>query len=78
MDFIASHGQTIFHIPRSYNNFVSSTFQIGEPAVIAYETNTKVISNFRVMDMAAGREGAPLVTYSEFLLYSDNNKNVVL
>ncbi|HBH3601495.1 TPA: anhydro-N-acetylmuramic acid kinase [Clostridioides difficile] len=78
LDFIASHGQTIFHIPRSYNNFVSSTLQIGEPAVIAYETNTKVISNFRVMDIAAGGEGAPLVPYSEFLLYSDNNKYLAL
>lgn len=78
LDFIASHGQTIFHIPRGYNNLVPSTLQIGEPAVIAYETNTKVISNFRTMDMAAGGEGAPLVPYSEFLLYGNNNKNIAL
>lgn len=78
LDFIASHGQTIFHIPRSYNNFISSTLQIGEPAVIAHETKTKVISNFRTMDIAAGGEGAPLVPYSEFLLYSDNDKNIAL
>ncbi|MGO1041926.1 anhydro-N-acetylmuramic acid kinase AnmK [Clostridioides difficile] len=78
LDFVASHGQTIFHIPRSNNNFMSSTLQIGEPAVIAYKTNTKVISNFRTMDIAAGGEGAPLVPYSEFLLYSNNNKNIAL
>lgn len=78
LDFIASHGQTIFHIPRGYNNLIPSTLQIGEPAVIAYETNTKVISNFRTMDMAAGGEGAPLVPYSEFLLYGNNKKNIAL
>lgn len=78
LDFIASHGQTIFHIPRGYNNLIPSTLQIGEPAVIAYETHTKVISNFRTMDMAAGGEGAPLVPYSEFLLYGNDKKNIAL
>ena len=69
LDFIASHGQTIYHIPKAYDNFLNSTLQIGEPAIIAYETKTKVISNFRTMDMAAGGQGAPLVPYSEKVLY---------
>ena len=55
-----------------------STLQIGEPAVLAYELNTTVISNFRVMDMAAGGQGAPLVPYSEFILYSEEHKNIAL
>lgn len=75
---IASHGQTIYHIPQAKNNLVASTLQIGEPAVIAYEHNTTVISNFRVMDMAANGQGAPLVPYSEWILYSNNNKNIAL
>lgn len=78
LDFIASHGQTIYHIPKAYKNFAASTLQIGEPAVIAYETKTKVISNFRVMDIAAGGEGAPLVPYSEFLLYGNKDKSIAL
>lgn len=70
--YIGSHGQTVYHIPRATNHTVCSTLQIGEPAVIAYETKTPVISNFRVMDMAAGGQGAPLVPYTEFLIYKSN------
>ena len=78
LSFIASHGQTIFHIPKAYDDYVSSTLQIGEAAIIANECKTKVISNFRVMDMAVGGEGAPLVPYSETLLYSEENQAVAL
>ncbi len=78
LDFIASHGQTIYHLPKNKANLVSSTLQIGEPAVIAYETGVKVISNFRVMDMASGGEGAPLVPYSEYVIYGNDDENVAL
>ncbi len=76
--FIASHGQTIFHIPKAFSDYVPSTLQIGEAAIIANECRTTVISNFRVMDMAVGGEGAPLVPYSEYLLYADENQTVAL
>lgn len=76
--FIASHGQTIFHIPKAFSDYVPSTLQIGEAAIIANECSTTVISNFRVMDMAVGGEGAPLVPYSEYLLYADENQAVAL
>ncbi|MGG1139756.1 anhydro-N-acetylmuramic acid kinase AnmK [Bacillus mycoides] len=78
LDLIGSHGQTIYHQPAPEGNIISSTFQIGEPAVIAYETNTTVISNFRTMDMAAGGQGAPLVPYSEVILYRHQTKNRLL
>ncbi|MEX0137386.1 anhydro-N-acetylmuramic acid kinase [Bacillus nitratireducens] len=78
LDLISSHGQTIYHQPKQEGNSVSSTLQIGEPAVIAYETNTTVISNFRTMDMAAGGQGAPLVPYSEIILYRHQTKNRLL
>lgn len=78
LDLIGSHGQTIYHQPKQDGNMISSTLQIGEPAVIAYETNTTVISNFRTMDMAAGGQGAPLVPYSEIILYRHSTKNRLL
>lgn len=76
--FIASHGQTIYHIATNNNGLLASTLQIGEPAVISYQHNTTVISNFRTMDMASGGQGAPLVPYSEWILYSHKNKNIAL
>lgn len=78
LNLIGSHGQTIYHQPEQDGNRIPSTLQIGEPAVIAYDTNTTVISNFRTMDMAAGGQGAPLVPYSEIILYRHPTKNRLL
>ncbi|PEW01275.1 anhydro-N-acetylmuramic acid kinase [Bacillus cereus] len=78
LDLIGSHGQTIYHQPTQEKNWVPSTLQIGEPSVIAYETNTTVISNFRTMDIAAGGQGAPLVPYTEYILYRSKEKGRLL
>lgn len=77
IDFIGSHGQTIFHIPKDSNEFKKSTLQIGEPSIIAYELGCQVISNFRSMDMAAGGEGAPLVPFTEYILYRCDKNRVL-
>lgn len=75
---IASHGQTIYHIPTAFENHVKSTLQVGEPAVIAYETGCTVISNFRTMDMAAGGQGAPLVPIADYHLFKSEDEARIL
>lgn len=78
LGFIASHGQTVYHIPKAQGELVASTLQLGESAVIAYDCQCPVVSNFRTMDMAAGGEGAPLVPFSEFILYRSTTDTVAL
>ena len=80
IEFVASHGQTIWHDPKGEkcDKAVPSTLQIGEPSVISYNTGIRTISNFRTMDVAAGGEGAPLVPYTEYLLYRSDTENIVL
>src|SRR5271154_2213139 len=69
---IGSHGQTIFHQgkPVPYlGRPTSSTLQVGEASIIAAGTGITTVADFRPADIALGGQGAPLVPYSDYLLY---------
>lgn len=78
IEFIAMHGQTVWHNPDNMGGYYSSTLQLGDPSIISYQFNKKVISNFRMMDMAAGGSGAPLIPFVNYLLYKNNEKNIAM
>lgn len=78
VEFIAMHGQTIWHNPDNMDDYASSTLQIGDPSVVAYAFNIKVISNFRMMDMAAGGCGAPLIPFVDYMLYHNKDKSIAM
>jgi anhydro-N-acetylmuramic acid kinase len=66
IDFVASHGQTIFHQPQS-----GLTLQIGNGAHIAATTGLSTICDFRTLDVAMGGQGAPLVPIGDKLLFNE-------
>ena len=79
VDLIGSHGHTVFHQPIAeeyLGHMVRGTMQLGDVSKLAATFKCPVVSDFRTRDFAEGGMGAPLVPYSEFILFSDKNKNV--
>ena len=72
-DFIASHGQTVRHIPeikKIFNQLQRGSLQIGEVEIIAKRLRIMAISDFRAGDVALGGSGAPLMPFVHKFLFS--------
>ncbi len=81
VDMIASHGQTIYHAPKSLHpnsEYGPATLQIGDGDHIAVTTGILTLSDFRQKHVAAGGEGAPLAVYGDYLLCSHPTENRLL
>ena len=66
IDFISSHGHTIFHQPEN-----KYTFQIGDGKTIAKVTKIKTINDFRSLDVSLDGQGAPLAPIGDLHLFAN-------
>lgn len=73
LDAIGNHGQTIFHDPEA-----GQTVQLGDPSRIARKLDVTVVGDFRQADMELGGQGAPLVPYMDWALFTDQNEHRLL
>ncbi|MBC5842595.1 anhydro-N-acetylmuramic acid kinase [Flavobacterium sp. F-380] len=81
VDIIASHGQTVMHIPQTLhglNKFPNATLQIGDGDHIAVKTGIITISDFRQKHLAAGGEGAPLAVYGDYFLFGKKGEDRIM
>ena len=69
VDIVGSHGQTIYH-HSGVTGARRATLQLGDGDIIAVRTACYVISDFRVRDIAAGGEGAPLSPIADTILFA--------
>ncbi|MDQ7850634.1 MAG: anhydro-N-acetylmuramic acid kinase [Armatimonadota bacterium] len=67
---IGSHGQTILNLPPASPPFTHRVrVQLGEICIIAERTGITTVGDFRVRDVAAGGEGAPLIPYFDYRVF---------
>lgn len=61
-------GQTVCHLPDRRSGR-TVTLQLGEPARVAARTGVITVAEFRQSDVAAGGQGAPLVPWTDWVLF---------
>ncbi len=66
VDFIASHGHTVYHQPNH-----GWTFQMGAASSLAVSAQCPVVADFRTTDVANGGQGAPLVPIGDRLFFAE-------
>lgn len=79
VEVIGSHGQTVHHRPAPIREpgigLIRSTLQIADPSVIAERTGIMTVADFRMRDIAAGGQGAPLTPYVHYVIFSDPRRS---
>ncbi|GAB4040033.1 anhydro-N-acetylmuramic acid kinase [Spirosoma jeollabukense] len=81
IDVVASHGQTVYHAPKSQHRqdkFPNATLQIGDGDHVAAVTDIITFSDFRQKHVAHGGEGAPLAVYGDYFMFSKASENRLL
>jgi anhydro-N-acetylmuramic acid kinase len=72
VDAVASHGQTVRHLPRAIRfegHTVRGTLQLGSLAHIAAACGKVTVGDFRQSDVALGGEGAPITVAAMRILF---------
>ena len=78
VDVVASHGQTVRHLPKKVRHLgesVHGTLQIGSLDMIAAITGKPVVGDFRQADIALGHEGAPITVAAMAKLFGHATKS---
>ena len=66
IQLVSVHGHTVIHSPKN-----KISWQLGNGQTIANTLNITTVSDFRTQDILQGGQGAPLVPYGDFNLFSE-------
>lgn len=71
----ASHGQTVYHHD---GDPLEGSLQLGDGSVLAHALCADVVSDFRMADLAAGGQGAPISPFADWVLHGGSGRERVI